>query len=114
MLELYFICYRIPKMMWKLARERQRSPVAWSLIGIGAWLGAEFFVLFSVGVSYGIVSLLTESEGEGLPKRMPMELRGVAYILALGAAIMSLLLTKRFLTSRRRPDLHTPPPPPSF
>ena len=114
MLELYFICYRIPKMMWKLARERQRSPVAWSLIGIGAWLGAEFFVLFSFGVTYGIVSLLTESDGRGLPKRMPLELRGLAYLLALGAAIISFLLTKRFLTSRRRSELYPPPPPTSF
>ena len=114
MLELYFICYRIPRMMSKLARDRQRSPVIWSLIGIGAWLGAEFFVLISFGTTYGIVSLLTESDTSSLPKRMPPELRGVVYILALGAAILSLLLTKRFLTSRPRPDLYPPPPPTSF
>ena len=114
MLELYFICYRIPRMMSKLARDRQRSPVAWSLIGIGAWLGAEFFVLFAIGTTYGIVSLLTETDGPTVQTRMPPELRGVAYLLALGAAILSLLLTRRFLTSRPRPELYPPPPPTSF
>jgi hypothetical protein len=42
MLELYFVLYRIPKMMTQLARERHRSAVAWSLFGILAWIGAEF------------------------------------------------------------------------
>ena len=58
MLELYFLIYRIPKMMTRLARERNRSALAWSLMGVGAWLGAELFVLFGAGLIYGTGSVL--------------------------------------------------------
>jgi hypothetical protein len=111
MLELYFIFYRIPKMMSQLARERQRNPVAWSLIGIGAWLGAEIIVIFGIGVTYGIVSIITEGD---VSEEFPPMLRVLTYVLALGAAIGSFLLTKRFLTSRPRPAFEPPPPPPTF
>ena len=110
MLELYFIFYRIPKMMSQLARERQRNPIAWSLIGIGAWLGAEILVVFGIGVTYGIVRIMTEGDVSEIP---PL-LRVLTYVLALGAAIGSFLLTKRFLTSRPRPAFEPPPPPPTF
>jgi hypothetical protein len=111
MLELYFIFYRIPKMMSQLARERQRSAVAWSLIGIGAWLGAEFVVIFGIGVTYGIVSIITEGD---VSEEFPPLLRLLTYVLGLGAAIISFLLTKRLLTSRPRSAFQPPPPPPSF
>jgi len=111
MLELYFIFYRIPKMMTQLARERQRSAVAWSLIGIGAWLGAEIVVIFGIAITYAIVSIVT---GGDLSEEFPPVLRVVSYILGLGAAIGCFLLTKRFLSSRPRPAYEPPPPPPSF
>jgi hypothetical protein len=111
MLELYFIFYRIPKMMSQLARERQRSAVAWSLIGIGAWLGAEIAVIFGIGIAYGIYSMVTEGD---IVEEFPPVLRAVTYLLGLGAAIGSFLLAKRLLTSRRRPDFQPPPPPPTF
>ena len=44
-LELYFLLYRIPRLMSGLARERNRSALAWSLFGIGAWIGAEVGVI---------------------------------------------------------------------
>jgi L-asparagine transporter-like permease len=44
MIEIYFLIFRIPKMMTQLARERNRSALAWSLIAIGAWIGSELFV----------------------------------------------------------------------
>ena len=111
MLELYFIFYRIPKMMSQLARERERSAVAWSLIGIAAWLGAEIVVIFGIGVTYGIVSLMTEGN---VSEEFPPLLRLLTYVLGLGAAIGSFLLTKRFLTSKARPAFQPPPPPPTF
>lgn len=110
MLELYFIVYRIPKMMTQLARERQRSALAWSLIGIAAWLGAELFVVVGVGLTYGIISV---AQGD-VPEDLPVGLRAITYILALGAAIGSFLLTKRFLSSRRPREFAPPPPPPTF
>jgi len=111
MIELYFVFYRIPKMMSQLARERQRSAVAWSLIGIGAWIGAEILVIFGIGVTYGIVSIMTEGD---VSAEFPPALRLLTYVFGLGAAIGSFLLTKRFLTSRPGPAFEPPPPPPSF
>ena len=111
MLELYFIFYRIPKMMSQLARERQRNPVAWSLIGIGAWLGAEIIVVFGIAVTYAIVSLMTEGD---IAEEVPTGIQVLSYILGLGAAIGSFMLTKRILTSRPRPAFEPPPPPPTF
>ena len=46
--------------MSELARERQRSALAWSLAGIFAWLGAELFVAFGVGLTYGIAAIVLE------------------------------------------------------
>jgi len=51
-LELYFLLFRVPKMMTRLARQRGRSALRWSLVGIGAWLGAEFAVIFAGGIVY--------------------------------------------------------------
>ncbi|HEV8366472.1 MAG TPA: hypothetical protein VGQ39_00850 [Pyrinomonadaceae bacterium] len=109
MLELYFVFYAIPKTMSQLARERQRSPVAWSLIGIGAWLGAEIIVAGGIGLAYGIWGVFSETSEE-----FPMGLQLLTYLLALGAAILSFLLVKRFLTSRPKPQFSPPPPPPIF
>ena len=67
MLELYFLIYRIPKMMTRLARERNRSALAWSLMGVGAWLGAELFVLFGAGLIY----VREASFSAGLSKYLP-------------------------------------------
>jgi hypothetical protein len=54
MIELYFLIYRIPKIMSSLARERNRSPLAWSLIGIASWLGSELVVALGLGSMYGV------------------------------------------------------------
>ena len=53
-LELYFLFYRVPKMMTRLARERGRSAWGWSLLGIGGWLGTELVVLLGAGFLYGV------------------------------------------------------------
>jgi hypothetical protein len=110
MIELYFLIYRIPKMMTALARERNRSALAWSLIGIGAWLGAEFIVLFGFGVIYGIgVAAL------GWPEEFPPVLRLIMYVAAIAAAIGGVTIARRILTAKPRDDsFPLPPPPPQF
>jgi len=109
MIELYFVLYRIPKIMSALARERNRSPVAWSLVTIGAWFGSEIAVFVAVGLIYGIVAVVNGWEIEDFPAAMQV----LSYVLALGAAILSFTLLRGFL-SRKPVELPMPPPPPKF
>ena len=110
MLELYFLIYRIPKMMTRLARERNRSALTWSLMGVGAWLGAELFVLFGAGLIYGTGSVLF-----GWPEQISAGLRFLCYIVALVAAIGAVTIVRRTLYSRSQDQyIPLPPPPPSF
>ena len=111
MLELYFLFYRIPKMMSQLARERQRSAVAWSLLAIGAWLAAEIAVAVGVGLIYAIITVVQQGE---LSEDPPVGLNFIAYILGLVAAMGSFELLKRILMSRSKPQFEPPPPPPTF
>ncbi|HEX8160572.1 MAG TPA: hypothetical protein VF538_01635 [Pyrinomonadaceae bacterium] len=113
MFELYFIFYRVPKMMSALAKERGRSALAWSLMGIGAWLGAEFVVMFGVGIIYGLGSILLGWEPE-----LPAGVRLLAYVLALAAAFGCFTLVRRSLYAKSpsysgpQDRFATPPPPP--
>ena len=109
-LELYFVFYRVPKMMTRLARERGRSPWRWSLVGMGAWIGAEFAILFIAGTLYGAgVALFA------WPMPTPTGLKLVMYVLALLAALASVTIVSRILTGKRREESFSlPPPPPSF
>jgi hypothetical protein len=111
MLELYFIFYRIPKIMTALARERERSAVAWSILGIVAWLGAEIAVGLGVGITYGIVTL---AQGGEIGEELPAGITILSYVLALGAAIGSFLLVKWILSSRPKTQYEPPPLPPQF
>jgi hypothetical protein len=115
MFELYFILYRVPKMMSRLARERNRSAVGWSLIGIAAWLGAEFVVALAIGMVYAIGSILF-----GWSPELPVALRVFTYVAALAAALGGFTLVRRILHAKSShnlgsPDLFaTPPPLPDF
>lgn len=109
MLELYFLLYRIPKMMTRLARERNQSALAWSLMGIGAWIGSELLVGFTFGVIHAI-----GIEVWGWPERSS-GLNFLAYVLALAAALISVFLVSRVLTNKPREEVFpTPPLPPQF
>jgi hypothetical protein len=109
-IELYFVLYRIPKMMTRLARERNRSALAWSLIGIGAWVGTEFAVVLSIGLIYGLTAF-----SMGWPEEDPVVLRLLTYALALGGAILSFTLVKRILSFKgTNQTMPLPPAPPSF
>ena len=111
MLELYFLFYRIPKLMSKLARERKRSALAWSVAAILAWLGAELVVGLGVAIIYLIV---TVAQGGQIEEDLPAGVTLVSYVLALGAAIGSFLIVKKILSSRPIPGDNPPPPPPTF
>jgi hypothetical protein len=106
MIELYFLFYRIPKMMSRLARERNRSPVAWSLIGIAAWLGGEFAVALGLGMAYGVGVVVW-----GWPEEIPAGFRLLAYAASLGAAIGGVTLARRILSAKSS-DASFPLPPP--
>jgi hypothetical protein len=41
MIEVYFLLVMIPMRMTRLARERGKSALAWSLAASGAWFGTE-------------------------------------------------------------------------
>src|SRR3977135_846226 len=109
MLEIYFLFCRIPKMMTRLARERNRSALAWSLIGIGAWIGAELIVGFALGVVHAVGILMwgwpRQSQGFGI----------LTYVLALVAALISVTVVSRILMRKSREEsFELPPPPPEF
>jgi MFS family permease len=106
MLELYFLIYRIPKMMTRLARERNRSAIAWSLIGVGAWIAAELVVGFTGGLIYAVGVELW-----GWPARSS-GFSFLVYVLALVGALVSVTIVSRILTRKPRDESFLPPPPP--
>jgi hypothetical protein len=104
MIELFFIFYRIPRMMSRLAREHNQSPWRWSLIGIAAWVGGELVVVVILGVFYEAGVRLW-----GWPEREPALFTLLLYVSAIAAALGSVVLARRVLTSRKE---FPPPPPP--
>jgi hypothetical protein len=109
MLELYVLIYRIPKMMTRLARERNRSAVAWTLIGIGSWIAAELAVAFTLGLIHGLGSVWW-----GWPLQSSV-FTFLTYVLALVAALASVTMVSRILTGKTAAeDYPVPPPPPAF
>src|SRR5258708_15170476 len=98
MLELYFVFYRIPKMMTRLARERNRSAWRWSLIGIGAWIGGELVAGLAAGLIHAIGIVLW-----GLPVRSP-GFTALTYIGALAAPLISLTTGSRLLLGESTED----------
>jgi len=110
MVELYFLIYRIPKMMSRLARERNRSALVWSLLGIGAWIGAELTVFLTFGIIYGVGIAFW-----GWQEEIPASVRFISYIVALAAAIGSFTLVRHILYSKSSDrSVLLPPPPPRF
>ena len=108
MLELYFIFYRVPKTMTRVARAQHRSALAWSLIGILTWIGAEMFVVFTFTFIYQVgVAAADWTDPE------PAGLRFVTYLLGLVAALLAITGLTRWLESKG-PHQYQPPPPPTF
>ena len=94
MLELAFLFYFLPKRMTRLARERHRSAVAWSVAASAAWIGAEIVV----GVVIMTVAFLT-AELWGWPKDTEA-VTTVAYLPGLLAGLVAAEIVKRYLSSR--------------
>lgn len=109
MIELYFLFIRLPRMMSELARERNRSAVGWSAIGILAWLGSELLVFFVYSFIYAI-----GEEQWGWPEQQPGGLLFLVYALALLAAILGASIARRVLRSMPVNRPVYPPPPPQF
>ena len=94
MLELAFLFYFLPKRMTRLARERHRSALAWSVAASGAWIGAEIVV----GSAIMATALIT-AELWGWPQD-PESLTAVAYLPGLLAGLVAAEVVKRYLSSR--------------
>ena len=55
MLEIYFLLFYIPRKVRALAKDRGQSAWMWSLLTIGAWIGAEvgvFLLAFGLGLLF--------------------------------------------------------------
>ncbi len=101
MLELIFLFIVIPKRMTRLARERNRSALKWSLAAIGVWLGVE--ILVSVVLVFFV---FLSAYLWGTPED-PEKVSGLAYIPALIAALISAEFMIRHL--RAKPPLSQVP-----
>jgi sugar phosphate permease len=80
--------------MTRLARERNRSALWWSLAAIGVWIGTEIIVIFILGSSVFISWNLW-----GTPAH-PDQVAEVMYIPGLIAALISAELMVRRLRAK--------------
>ena len=97
-------------MMSQAARERHRSALVWSLIGVGVWLFTEFFVAVALVFGYAIAAAALD-----WPEQISAGFRFLAYIVSLVAALISVSLVRRRLLATPPASLYnSPPPPPSF
>jgi len=94
MLELAFLFYFLPKRMTRLARERHRSALAWSVAASAAWIGAEIVV----GSAIMLTAFVT-AELWGWPKDTE-SLAVVAYLPGLLAGLVAAEVVKHYLVSR--------------
>jgi|SRR5215213_540142 len=108
MIELYFLLIRLPRMMSRLARERNRSAVGWSLLAIAAWIGSEILVVLIYSIIYE-----TGIEHWGWPEQPPLGVVFVVYLLSLASAILGAAFIRRVLRSIPVSQ-PLPPPPPQF
>jgi hypothetical protein len=99
MLELIFLLIVIPMRMTRLARERNRSGLKWSLAAIGVWLGVEFVVGMVVAFLIVLSSWGTLEDPEGVS--------ALAYFPALLAALISAELMVRHLRAKPLPPRTT-------
>ena len=94
MLELAFLFYFLPRRMTRLARERHRSALAWSVAASAAWIGAEI----AVGSAIMLAAFLT-AEIWGWPKDAE-SLTVVAYLPGLLAGLVAAEFVRHHLLSR--------------
>ena len=96
--------------MSSLAKERSRSALGWSVLGIAAWIGAELIVGLGFGIVYAI-----GIEGWGWPDKEPAVVLLLLYALAIAAAKGGFTLVRRILSSLpNSKEFSLPPSPPRF
>ena len=96
--------------MSRLARERGRSAVRWSLLAIVTWFGVEAAVIFGIALAYGAAAIYFD-----WPEEPPGSLAVIAYLGGLGSAILSSIVLGRLLSAKPRREIGPePPPPPQF
>ena len=96
--------------MSQAARERHRSALVWSLIGVGVWLFTEFFVAVALAFGYAIAAAALD-----WPEQISAGFRFLTYLVSLVAALISVSLVRRRLLATPPASLYTcPPPPPTF
>ena len=77
---------------------------------MGAWVGAEFVVLFGSGTLYGIGAIFM-----GWPMPIPGGVKLIVYVSGLAAALLSITIVSRILTRMpKEKSFLAPPPPPDF
>jgi membrane protein implicated in regulation of membrane protease activity len=107
--ELIFLIFVLPRRMGRLARERNRSALWWSLAAICAWVGAELIIAVGFGLVYGTVGYLRR-----WPKDPPPPVVLVVYLVSLAAAVLGAEFVRRILHSMPRAGEFSSPPPPRF
>ena len=94
MIELLFLIFFLPKRMRILARERDLSPLKWTLAAVGAWLGVECVVIFAWVVVSSISSAVWGWPED--PEKSPLTY--LVYFLALvGGMVAADLLRRRLI-----------------
>ena len=96
MIELLFLIFFLPKRMSILARERDLSPLKWTLVAVGAWLGVECLIIFAGVVMSTAGSLLWGWPEE--PEKSPLTL--FVYFLGLIGGMIAADLVRRRLAAK--------------
>ena len=96
MIELLFLVFFLPRRMRILARERDLSPLKWTLAAVGAWLGVECLIIFA-GVLISTISSSLWGWPED-PEKSPLTY--LVYFLALVGGMIAADLVRRRLTAK--------------
>lgn len=96
MIELLFLIFFLPRRMRLLARERDLSPLKWTLAAVGAWLGVECLIIFAWVLIFTISSSLWGWPED--PEKSPLTY--LVYFLALVGGMIAADLVRRRLTAK--------------
>jgi len=95
-IELLFLIFFLPRRMRLLARERDLSPLKWTLAAVGAWLGVECLIIFAWVLIFTISSSLWGWPED--PEKSPLTY--LVYFLALVGGMIAADLVRRRLTAK--------------
>jgi hypothetical protein len=95
-IELLFLIFFLPKRIRILARERDLSPLKWTLAAVGAWLGVECVIIFAWVMVSSISSALWGRPED--PEKSPLTY--LIYFIALVGGMVAADLVRRRLTAK--------------